>query len=86
MNDMGFVRFTKYYLRIKKVIAHLYAENPGRAMAMLATNAFFANAPMLTDSGFTHHLGNNPIELGAFDYPGVLDELATIKTVGAIIR
>jgi len=79
MNDMGFVRFTKYYLRIQKVIANLYAENPGRAMALLATEAFFTQAPMLTDSGFTHRLGNNPFSLGALDYPGVLDELATIK-------
>ncbi len=81
MNDMGFVMFTKYYLRIQKVIAHLYAENPGRALALLVTDQFFSSAPMLTDSGFTHKLGNNPFSLGALEYPGVLDELATIKLV-----
>lgn len=81
MNDMGFVMFTKYYLRIQKVIAHLYAENPGRALALLVTDHFFSSAPMLTDSGFTHKLGNNPFSLGALEYPGVLDELATIKLV-----
>ena len=86
MNDMGFVRFTKYYLRIQKVIARLYADNPGRAMALLATDAFFAHAPLLTDSGFSHHLGNNPFELGVLNYPGVLDELATIKLGAAVIR
>ena len=86
LNDMGFVRFTKYYLRIQKVIAHLYAENPGRAMALLATGAFFSNAPMLTDSGFTHRLGNNPFTWGAMDYPGVLDELATVKLGEKLIK
>ena len=86
MNDMGFVRFTKYYLRIQKVIAHLYAENPGRAMALLATEAFFSNAPMLTDSGFTHHMGNNPFTGGAVDYLGVLDELATVKLGEKLIK
>lgn len=86
LNDMGFVRFTKYYLRIQKVIAHLYAENPGRAMALLATEAFFSNAPMLTESGFTHHLGNNPFTGGAVDYLGVLDELATVKMGERLIK
>ena len=81
MNDMGFVRFTKYYLRIQKVIARLYADSPGRALAMLAFESYIANAPMLTDSGFFHKLGNNPFGLGALNYPGVLDELATIKAI-----
>lgn len=81
MNDMGFVMFTKYYLRIQKVIARLYADSPGRALAMLAFESYIANAPMLTDSGFFHKLGNNPFGLGALNYPGVLDELATIKAI-----
>ena len=86
MNDMGFVMFTKYYLRIQKVIGHLYAENPGRAMALLATDYFFSSAPILTESGFTHHMGRNPFTLGALNYPGVLDELGTIKLGAAVIR
>lgn len=86
LNDMGFTPFTKYYLRIQKVIAHLYAENPGRAMAILATDAFFNNAPMLTDSGFIHRIGHNPFSPGALAYPGVLDELATVKLGNAIFR
>ena len=81
MNDMGFVMFTKYYMRIQKVIAHLYADKPGRALAMLAFESYFANAPMLTDSGFIHRMGNNPFTIGAFNYPGTLDELATIKAI-----
>lgn len=85
MNDMGFVQFTKYYLRIQKVIARLYAENPGRAMALLVTEHFFSAAPMVTDSGFVQKLGNNPFEPGAFNYLGALDELATIKWVKSVL-
>lgn len=85
MNDMGFVQFTKYYLRIQKVIARLYAENPGRAMALLVTEHFFSAAPMVTDSGFVQKLGNNPFEPGAFNYLGALDELATIKGVKSVL-
>ena len=68
------------------MIARLYAENPGRAMALLATEAFFSNAPVLTDSGFTHHMGNNPFTGGAVDYLGVLDELATVKLGERLIK
>lgn len=81
MNDMGFVMFTKYYLRIQKVIAHLYADKPGRAMAMLMFDQYVMNSPILTDSGFLHKMGNNPFGLGALNYPGTLDELATMQAL-----
>ena len=40
MNDMGFVWFTKYCLRIQKVITTLYKEEPGRVAAMLSGLVF----------------------------------------------
>lgn len=78
LNDMGIVWFTKYYLRIQKVIAHLYAEKPGRAMMLLSLSHFFSGVPTLMDSSFIHKL-HNPFSIGAFKYPSVLDELATVK-------
>ena len=79
LNDMGIIWFTKYYLRIQKVIAHLYMDNPGRALMLLSLNHFYANAPVLMDSGFMNKLGHNPFSKGALNYPGTLDELATVK-------
>ena len=78
LNDMGIVWFTKYYLRIQKVIAHLYKEKPGRAMMLLSLGHFFPGVPTLMDSSFIHKL-HNPFSVGAFKYPSVLDELATVK-------
>jgi hypothetical protein len=77
LNDMGALYFTKYYLRIQKVIAHLYRDQPGRALAILALGEYF-NSPVLTDSQFIHRM-NNPLQAGALKFPGSLDELATIK-------
>ena len=78
LNDMGIVWFTKYYLRIQKVIAHLYKENPGRALMLLSLSHFFSGIPTLMDSSFIHKM-HNPFSIGAFKYPSVLDELATVK-------
>lgn len=78
LNDMGAVWFTKYYLRIQKVIATLYRDQPGRALAILALGEYFDTVPLLTDSQFIHRL-NNPFSIGALKFPSTLDDLATVK-------
>ncbi len=78
LNDMGAVWFTKYYLRIQKVIASLYRDQPGRALAILALGEYFDTVPLLTDSQFIHRL-NNPFSIGALKFPSTLDDLATVK-------
>lgn len=78
LNDMGAVWFTKYYLRIQKVIATLYRDQPGRALAILALGEYFDTVPLLTDSQFIHRL-NNPFSIGALKFPNTLDDLATVK-------
>ncbi len=78
LNDMGFVWFTKYYLRIQKTIMHLYRDNPGRALALVTLENLMPGLPTLLDSQFTEKLGN-PLSTGALKYPGSLDELITIK-------
>lgn len=80
LNDMGIIWFTKYYLRIQKVIMHLWRDNPARALMLLGIDQYFAGAQTLMDSGFMHHLGN-PLSIGALKYPGTLDELATINSL-----
>ena len=80
LNDIGVLRFTKYYLRIQRAILTLYREHPARGMLMVALNSMMPGLSLLTDSSMTGRIGNNPLEWGALDYPGVLDELATVKT------
>ena len=78
MNDMGFFRFTKYYLRIQKVIMHLYRENPGRMLALMGMTSYFDSVPTLLDSNMISRLGN-PLEAGAFTYVDAPENLATMK-------
>lgn len=78
-NDSGLVMFTKYYLRIQKMLVRIYREHPGRVMAMIAAEKFLIGAqPTVLDSSMMNRLGN-PINLGALDYPGSLDSLATVR-------
>jgi hypothetical protein len=79
-NDTGLIFFSKYYLRIQKVIAHLYKENPGRALMLLTTSHFFDAVPTLMDSAAIHRVGN-PFSTGAVKYVTTLDEMATINSL-----
>lgn len=84
-NDMGLVYFTKYYLRIQKVIALLYRDNPGRALMLLTAGHFMDFLPMLTHSALLHRVGN-PFSMGAFEALTSLDDLLTIRTLMSPFR
>lgn len=78
MNDAGLVWFTKYYLRVQKVIMHLYRENPGRALALLAFNNYFDWVPTVLDSAVMNRIGN-PFGIGALAAPGLLDDTLVMR-------
>lgn len=79
MNDMGLVMFTKYYMRIQKVIARLVKQKPARVLAMVAAGYFIEGMETVLDSTWFNRIGNNPFQWGAFNYPGTLDELPVVK-------
>ena len=79
LNDMGIVWFTKYYMRIQKVIFHLYRDNPGKSLAMVTLENLFPWIPTLVDAGFWNNIGN-PFSTGAFKFPGSIDEIVALKT------
>ncbi len=79
-NDTGLIYFSKYYLRIQKVITHLYRENPGRALMLLTAGHFFDSVPTLMDSAAVHRMGN-PFSTGALKYVTTLDETASINAL-----
>jgi hypothetical protein len=80
LNDMGFLMFTKYYMRIQKPLVRMVGENPARFMMMLMAQSFLGfSAP--SDSSF---LTNNP--LSRFVNPlntivGAPDEIMLINGV-----
>lgn len=57
-NDMGGVMFTKYYLRIAKVMARLTGKYPSRMLAGLAFSNYMDGVGVFTDSYMWNKLPN----------------------------
>ena len=79
LNDMGIVMFTKYYLRIQKVIMRLVREKPARGLLLAAIGHMWSGLDTIMDSSWVNKLGNNPLQEGALGYLGSLKELPAIK-------
>jgi hypothetical protein len=83
-NDSGLLMFTKYYIRIQKMIMHIYRENPGRAMMMIAAeHLLIGNQPTVLDASLLVRGPGHLIGAGALDYPGSLSELTTMRLLAA---
>ena len=81
-NDMGLVMFTKYYIRIQKVILRTMRDDPLNATLMLLLNNYMDALPMLYDSGVLgDSYGGGLFKWGALEYPGTLDNLLTVDAV-----
>lgn len=85
LDDMGIMPFMKYYLRVQKVIHRLVKENPARVLSAVLLGNFVNFGPIVLDSSWTHRIGNNPLHWGAFQYPGALDELATVDAALSLV-
>lgn len=81
LNDMGLVMFTKYYLRVQKVIMNLVREKPARVLALVVANHFISGLDSILDSSWINKLGNNPFQAGPFAFPSSLAELPGIKGI-----
>ena len=79
-NDSGLIMFSKYYVRIQKVLARIYKDSPGRVLALMAAEHMLGDQPTVLDSGFTNHFGN-PFNTGALSYIGSLDSVTTVGIV-----
>lgn len=79
LNDVGLVMFTKYYLRIQKVIMRLVRERPARGLILVALEHYMSGLQSVMDSSWVNKLGHNPLQDGALGYLGSLKELPAIK-------
>lgn len=86
MDDMGFMMFTKYFLRMQKVLLKMGRENPARVLALAAADGYLNLGSIVLDSSVLHKIGNNPFGVGAFGFPGALDDLATVKAAMALVK
>ncbi len=86
MDDMGFMMFTKYFLRMQKVLLKMGRENPARVLALAAADNFLDLGSIVLDSSALAKIGNNPVGIGAAGFFGALDDLATVKAAMAIVK
>lgn len=85
-DDMGIIPFMKYTLRIQRVLVRLTREHPARVLSAILLNNMFDALPLVTDSGMLGRIGNNPLQWGAFKYPTVLDDLATVNSALTLMK
>ena len=86
LDDMGIMPFMKYFLRVQKVIGRLSKDNPARVMGAILLGQFVDLMPIVLDSSMIHRAGNNPLHWGAIQFPGALDELATVSAAAALVK
>lgn len=82
-NDMGMVRFTKYYLRIQAVLAHLYQTNPARALFLATIENYFSGLQTVMDSSLWNRIGS-PLEGGPFDALEAIESGLVARALGKI--
>lgn len=85
-DDNGLTYFTKYFLRIQREIMRLAVENPVRVLGTVAAGQYVDLGETLLQSHWLPHLGNNPFRWGALEYPGSLDDLATVSGAMALLK
>ena len=85
-DDMGFTMFTKYFVRIQRVLLKLGRENPARMMMLVLLNNYMDLMPHVLESSALAHMGNNPLRTGAFQFPGSLDDLATMNSAMSLLK
>ena len=86
LNDTGIFMFSKYYIRIQKVISRMFKENTARMLGAILLGNYMDLGPIVLDSSWVHKFGNNPLNWGSLQYPGSLGELATVKSVMSLIK
>lgn len=86
MDDMGLMMFTKYFLRIQRVIQKMIKEHPARVLGLAAFNGFHDLGPIVLDSSAVFRIGNNPFSTGPLTLLESLDELATVTAPMALIK
>jgi hypothetical protein len=85
-DDMGFTPFSKYFLRIQRVLMNTLRENPARVLGLLAFSQLVDLGPIVLDSSWIHNFGDNPFRSGALQGFGVIDELPAVAASMALIK
>jgi len=78
-NDVGIVWFSKYYIRIQKVIFDMFRENPGRAMALVGAQEVVGDFQAINDSSMLVNSIFNRLHNPLTTVAGAPDEIITVS-------
>ena len=84
MDDMGFFMFTKYFLRIQRVIRGRFIHSSGKMALMLGAESYLGSIPTIMDASVLVRAGNNPLGMGALQFPSAIGEIAPIAATRAM--
>jgi hypothetical protein len=79
-NDVGILWFTKYYLRIQKVIFNLFKEKPALALALIAAQEYGTDFSAINDSSM---LANSVLNRFNNPFSSILTAPGDIVTMNA---
>lgn len=79
LDDMGLIMFTKYFMRIQRVIRGRFKHAPGKVAMLLLTQGYLDWLPSPLDASIVFRFGNNPMSWGALQFPSALDETMPMK-------
>jgi hypothetical protein len=85
-DDMGITMFSKYFLRVQRVLLKATKEQPARVLGAALLGNYFNTTNLVLDSSFIHRIGNVPFAPGALQYVGAVDELATVEAAMKLIK
>ena len=86
MDDMGLIYFTKYALRIQRVIMKLFSDNPARMLTGMAVIEAAGIDNTILQSSWIQDVGGLPFEEGAFKLPEAIMDSAVINASTSLLR
>lgn len=86
MDDTGITMFTKYFMRIQRVLLKLTKDNPARVLMGLVMGHFIDLGPIVLDGSWMNKIGNSPFGPGALQYLSSLDEIATVNSALSVFK
>ena len=86
IDDMGFTPFIKYFARIQRVLLKTAKDHPMQMLGLVALNHFYSSLPLVTDSSFVAHIGNNPFRSGAGQILTVWNDTVVLETLSKLVK
>jgi len=81
LNDIGFVMFTKFFIRTQKVILHIMKEHPGNTLANVLLQGQFGDVSDIMDSNL---LQANLYGKTNFNLPSLVPSIVDLPTLNLV--